>query len=856
VTRRQAADQVQRRLKRFVALVAAAAVVPLGWSLWEVLRDPTALGILPVLLAAVATVANAAIINVPVGSQINQVTPTSAVLLVCVCYLPGEWAILVATVGVVAAQTIQGKPPIKIVFNGGKDTLAVTAAVLVVRLIGLEPLAGTSASGRGLGLIVLAILAAALVYGVAEEILVSFVLARANGVPVHLRRMIPKEWNIRLAARCGSIVAAIVAYLLLRHNALSIVALPAVVYGLYISSAMRLRSKAERDAWQRLADATDEFNAVDLDAVLKTAVTRAPGLFPPTEEVEVEVLTHPRLARGTSSGLTYVGSPEVAPEVDADSFVITVPLETPELSGGPLGVLRLRAHRTFQLSEREQYTLRTFASALCTAIRNAQAFAETQRLADSHARAAAADPLTGLANRRRLHEYGADVLTVHPPQGVNALLLIDLNHFKEINDTLGHGAGDRVLIEVGERLAATAHPDDLVARLGGDEFAVLFVGIATPALAVPRAHAMLAALNPPVELDGMRISVEASGGVACATDLGADDGAEAGRQAMTELLRRADVAMYHAKRDGQRVAVYTLARDTADVGSLALGGDLARAIAEGQFTVNFQPIVDLGTGEVVAAEALARWRHPDRGNLAPNRFLDAVERSGQLPAFAAAVLDQALIALAEWSQAGFEIQVAVNVSPRSLLDPDFPAAVRERLEARDVPPGALVIELTESVTLSQLEVVDHVLTELRDMGVRLALDDFGTGYSSLATLARVPVHELKIDRSFVAGMESPTQLAVVRSTIELGRSLDLLVVAEGVESENQRQRLWELGCPTGQGHLFARPMPAAKLLAALQRGWDGRPGALAPSLHEAGAVIRMPAGRRARSTQHRLDQSG
>jgi EAL domain-containing protein (putative c-di-GMP-specific phosphodiesterase class I) len=268
-------------------------------------------------------------------------------------------------------------------------------------------------------------------------------------------------------------------------------------------------------------------------------------------------------------------------------------------------------------------------------------------------------------------------------------------------------------------------------------------------------------------------------------------------------------------------------------------------VAENEFTVNFQPIVNLATGEVIAAEALARWRHPDRGNLDPRRFLHAVERSGVLSAFAEAVLDQALLAACGWTDAGFELAVAVNVSPRSLLDRTFPSMVLDRLETRGFPPERLILELTETLTISQLDVVDQVLNELREAGVRLALDDFGTGYSSLSVLSRIPVHELKIDRAFVADMDSSTEAAaVVRSTVDLGRSLGLMVVAEGVESEPERQRLWELGCLAGQGHLFARPMPAGRLLAALRRGSGGRPGTIAPPLHEEGAVIRLPGQRR------------
>jgi predicted signal transduction protein with EAL and GGDEF domain len=388
---------------------------------------------------------------------------------------------------------------------------------------------------------------------------------------------------------------------------------------------------------------------------------------------------------------------------------------------------------------------------------------------------------------------------------------------------------------VAERIRKAAGPNDVVARLGGDEFAVLLTGLPAPAVAAHRADTVLAALYDPIELDGMRISVEASGGIAVAGGTGG----------MTELLRRADVAMYQAKRSGQRIATYARARDTADVGRLALGGDLPRAVAEHQFTVDFQPIVDLATGEVIAAEALARWHHPNRGNLDPRRFLDAVERSGLLPAFADAVLDLALVAGATWRDAGFDLPVAVNVSPRSLLDARFPGTVVARLRAHDMPADRLVLELTETLTISQLEVVDQVLGQLREAGIKLALDDFGTGYSSLSVLSRIPVHELKIDREFVRTMESSAEAAaVVRSTIDLARSLNLVVVAEGVESEPQRQALWELGCAAGQGHLFARPMAAGRLLAALHRGSGGRPGTLAPALHETGSVIRIPSSRR------------
>jgi EAL domain-containing protein (putative c-di-GMP-specific phosphodiesterase class I) len=300
--------------------------------------------------------------------------------------------------------------------------------------------------------------------------------------------------------------------------------------------------------------------------------------------------------------------------------------------------------------------------------------------------------------------------------------------------------------------------------------------------------------------------------------------------------------MYQAKRGGPRVVRYEPARDTADVAALMLGGDLPRAIAQREFTVSFQPIVDLASGKMISAEALARWHHPDRGDLDPRRFLAAVERSGLLPAFAEAVLDQALAAMLRWRAVGVDASVAVNASPRSLLDPTFPLMVRDRLAHYGVAGRDLIIELTETLTLTQVDLIGGVLRDLRDAGVRLALDDFGTRSSSLAMLAKVPFFELKIDRSFVSGMAtSPEALAVVRSTVELGRSLGRFVVAEGVERDDQRLVLWEMGCPGGQGHLFAKPMPIDVLMHVIENGVDGVVGRLYPPMHATlpGVVPRM-----------------
>ena len=835
--RRADTDETDRRLNRTVGLVVVVAAGWVVWALWTIARTSAEqhtswLRILGVAL--MLGLASRIVLHIRIKSSQQSVSVMDAVTLVGLALVPGPWLILITATVVSLVWVAKKVALIKILFNASKDIVVIGLSVAAAASLGL---AGPFAAHPD---DLPAIIVAALVIAIGDEIIAIPVIAMATGSPV--LKLFRDNLDVRLGGTVVRLALAIFAlYGLARFPTLVILA-PLVMVCLQIISANQVRARAERAAWQKLAQTTDEFNAVDLDNVLTAAVSRATDLFSPDEvEVQVNVPAVPnRLVRGDAKTIKYDGPQDQSPPRAGQ--LIEIPLESHDGSSG-VGALRLRFFGRVTLSEREQFTLRTFAAALCTAIRNAVAFAEAERLSAEHEHNATHDALTGLANRRQLYQVGAEILEHGPGDGQIGLLLIDLNHFKEVNDTLGHVAGDQVLAEVGRRLAGAAERGDMVARLGGDEFAVLFVGLPAPAVALPRARVILAALDHPMEIDKMRLVIEASAGVALAPSRGG----------IEELLRRADVAMYEAKRGGQPIALYARARDTADVGRLALTAELPRAVAEREFLVNFQPIVDLATGAVISTEALARWHHPDRGNLTPVRFLDSVERSGLLPAFSEAVLEQALRAASLWHAEGFDLPVAVNVSPRSLLDPDFPDVVAQWLHRIDVAPEVLTIELTESLTLSQLDVVDDVLCALRDLGVRLALDDFGTGYSSLATLARVPVHELKIDQTFVAAMDTtPADAAVVRSTIELGRSLDLLVVAEGVESEEQRRKLWEQGCPAGQGHLFGRPMPLHRLLAALRRGYAGKPATLAAPLHESGSVIRLPARRGLQGRQGEL----
>jgi diguanylate cyclase (GGDEF)-like protein len=424
-----------------------------------------------------------------------------------------------------------------------------------------------------------------------------------------------------------------------------------------------------------------------------------------------------------------------------------------------------------------------------------------QAAASSHQ--ALHDALTGLPNRELFADrLGQALRAADRELQPAALLLLDLDRFKDVNDTLGHHHGDQLLREVGARLKGTLRQVDTVARLGGDEFAVLVPG-ATAEGAAAVAEKARAALHQPLTIDGVMLDLDASIGIAVYPDHGND---------AAELLQHADVAMYAAKQAHAGFMVYDPGVDQHSPRRLALLGGLRRALERDELLLHYQPKADVQTGRVLGAEALVRWQHPDHGLLGPNEFIPLAERTGLIHPLTRWVLDAALRQAATWQRAGHELSVAVNVSTRCLLDPGFPDEVAERLRAWEVPAGSLVLEVTESAVMADPARALDVLGRLHAMGVRLALDDFGTGYSSMAYLKALPVDELKVDRSFVGEMvDSPSDTMIVRSTIDLGHNLGLRVVAEGVESQDAWRKLEALGCDTAQGYYLGRPMPAADL---------------------------------------------
>jgi len=414
------------------------------------------------------------------------------------------------------------------------------------------------------------------------------------------------------------------------------------------------------------------------------------------------------------------------------------------------------------------------------------------------------DALTDLPNRTLLrNEVDLAIATAASTDAQTALLILDLDRFKEVNDTLGHDHGDMLLCEVAARLSYALPPAAMISRLGGDEFGVLLPN-------TDRAHidthvaAMIASLREPFVLRGYRVEVDASVGIAVAPEHGTT---------FDVLFQHADVAMYVAKREGKGSNVYSADQDFHSPERLALMGELRHAIENQQLVLHYQPKVDCRNNQLLGVEALVRWPHAQRGLIAPDQFISLAEQTGLIGPLTQWVLRTALQQSREWRDRGMDVPVAVNLSTRNLHEANLVGVVEKALETYELPSSALVLEITESSLMANPDHALSVLTELSLAGVKIAVDDFGTGYSSLAYLKDLPVHELKIDRSFVKDMlQQPRNLAIVQSTVDLAHHLGMQVVAEGVEDQGTWELLGRVGCDMGQGYYLSRPVAADGIL--------------------------------------------
>ena len=782
------AGSLPRAVLAYVLSLAVVAALLFAASAGALVRHPIPVWWQLAVSVGLVLAATLAEFSIRLGSQRYQVVWTESALAVSLVLLPLPWVVPAFTAGVALAVATQRDWTIKTVFNLSMDT---AAAAVSVGLLGILHGPVNPDSPRDLVWVV----GAAILFGFLTYVATAVVLAlsqRTGLLSIFGHTLVPT-----LVSNAGNLAATTVVLVVVadrRPRARSCCrAAAAALRQVYLG---RVRAREERESWQGLLDATRAMADLDERVVLARAAGEATRLFG-ADGAEIE-LADGRLVRGDEQGVSYDGRPDGAPEREAGA-VLERPIGP---DAAPLGVLRLCFGDTVTLNDREQAMLGAVAAELHSALVNAAQHA-TARHEATH------DPLTGLLNRAGLIDRARDLLAGAVAAEVDAaVLLVHISGFREIVDTLGHAAGDAVLLHTARRLDAAVLPGELVARLEGDEFAVLLPKLTDPAQASHRADTLLGAVASPATIGGAGLTLTGVAGIAYSPR---------GEIALDELLRQAGVALHSVHSSVGRIDFYAPERDVRSVSRLVLASELRGALQDmAQLDLVYQPILDLNTGEAIAAEALVRWHHPARGPLAPEEFMPVVEHAGLLPDLTRRVLDIALGSAADWTRHGIGVPVAINVSPRTLLDRDFPGEVAAALSRHRVPAGRLSLEITETSVVSHLAVVDRVLDELRDLGVRLALDDFGTGWSSLSHLARLPVHEVKIAATFTERLlSSPQASAVVRGTLEIARALDLRVVAEGVNGAIHRATLVSLGCHAGQGDHFFPPLPADRIGPAL-----------------------------------------
>ncbi|MEV4344446.1 GGDEF domain-containing phosphodiesterase [Actinoplanes sp. NPDC049596] len=807
------------------AVAAAAAILAVLGMLLPIDR-PADRPLTPLVGAALAAVLVAAgqlaRLRFRLGRGFVSVSWGEAAFIIGFIVAPPGWLPAATLLGAVAAWALLAwweslRNVAEVVHLAASLTLGAAGASAVAGLIaGPSPVLSTRT--------VTGLIAGALTYLVVTFGLATLTLALhrdATATQILLRASYAK-----LPLVVGNVVVGLAAVAALVKGPFWLLAFPPALWLLQRTYRFHLRAEEERRMWEAFAAATATLPGGAEADVAEAGLRAALDVFG-ARRVEIEV-------RGRDGERRYA---EDGPGQDNAVAGLPGPAITRSMAvdGDLVGELTVWLSEPTLPVPRDEAAISAFGDALAGALHDAAARERVAELSKQAAWDTRHDRLTGLLDRTTLLGEGDQLLRSFDRHRNVALLLLDINDFREVNGTLGHRHGDEVLRLVAERLAETARDGELVARTGDDEFALLVPNVTTLTdssaprrdqpvplpIVLRRARELVEELGRPMEVSSVRLAVEVAVGVAVAP---------AGRVEVGELVRRASLALQQAKEQEVTVAAFDAAQDAVTTDGLALLAELKDALtADDQILLHLQPAVDLVTAAPTGVEALVRWQHPRRGQLSPNEFIPTVEHTELHTAFTRRVLDLALDAAGMWQAAGVDVPVSVNVPARSLLDPSFPAQVREALRRHHAPASRLVLEITESVAVSEERIVDDVLAELRDAGIQLSLDDFGTGYSSLSIVTRAPVDEIKIDRSFVDDMiESAAAGAVVRGAVELGARLGVRVVAEGVETTEQRAALIALGCPTAQGYHFCRPMPADRIVQALTQLNEATPTNIHP----------------------------
>jgi diguanylate cyclase (GGDEF)-like protein len=770
------------------------------------------------LYLALFIVAQGTLLTIEIRRQGLTVSLTEIPLVLALFYLPPLTLLGIRILAALVVQSRRRNTPVKLVFNIANVVAGNAAASLIV--YSFRPLSDTSPATW---LVLFAGVGAAVLSSVAAVIGVITLIHGGMSVRRVLRTATPSIVVGAINAAVGLIVLLAIrrsAWAVLLIAAMAVVLV--VVYRAYAQSLRQHKSLTEiYELTRAIAETREGGSLADaflgrvrelLHAEYATLWLPAQGRYPETllsarvdDEGLIDIAATPQSVRkrALDTGVTVVAGPKMGDDqlraelrTTGTKDAIVVPLRSGSAIVGCLEVAgRIGDYASF--GPDDVRLLETVAAHAAVAVENA-------RLVDRLAFDAYHDALTGLPNRRRMLAALEEAVKVRAPGEVVAVILFDVSGLRGVNEALGHAAGDKLLVEVARRLRIEAPTAALVGRVGGDEFAMTLRMPSTEE-AEELAAELRRKLQNKMEFGSLTLDVDTAVGVAVHPDHGSEPAA---------LLQRADVATHVAKSMSSGVQVFHLALESRSARRLGLAGDLRRALDNGELEVVFQPKVTLGTRQLVGVECLARWEHSAHGSVAPEDFVAVAEHIGQLGQLNETVLREGLRRCREWSDASRPLNVAVNLSARTLLDPDFPDRVAALLQEYGVAPGQLTLEMTEAGIASEWDRPLPTLRRLHDLGVRLAVDDFGSGNSSLSHLRRLPVDELKIDRTFVQGMATdPGDLAIVRAVVGLSRQFGLTVVAEGVESELTLTLLEEIGCDIGQGFLFSRPLSYDRLEA-------------------------------------------
>ena len=782
---------VIQRVRVWLLVLGLAAGAAFAWLLAWGDRAPLAAPAhgtaLWVALTAAFVVTDTNMVHVNVGRHAHSFTFSFVPLVLGLFELTPTQLLSARVVGAATGLLLLRRPPVKIAFNLAQIGLGLGLASLAwTRIASRDAMSMQTWSAAVVALLVVAVV---------SSLTITAVIA-VDGAQ-HPLAMFGRTLVTDIATAVAQTAFALVALTVARVNVWGLWALCVIAGYLVLAQRAQVLLQKRHGALERLNDVAGRLGRdlhSDLVAreVLLGAVRALNGAA-----AELDLLDD---VSGGTKTLRYDGNDVVVsqPQPPADGDV-SVPLTAHGRVIGHLRVTGSTAVASFGDDERQ--LLSALAQHASTALANGKLADELRLRVSENERQATHDSLTNLPNRLMFERVTNQMLANGRQL---AVLLLDLDRFKDVNDTLGHAAGDALLTDVGSRLRAAVPEALCIARLGGDEFTVLLTDV-DEATAVRAAEAARETLLHPLQVNSVDVSVDASVGVALAPTHGTS---------CDELLRHADVAMYASKSGRGIVTVYDDSIDHNDPSRLGLVAELREAISAGGLQLHYQPKIALADpAGSVSVEALSRWIHPTRGFIPPDEFIAIAEQTGLITPLTDWVVTTALAQCRDWLDQGADVSISVNVSARVLRDPEFPARLATALAAARVPASRLTLEITETAIMDDVEHTVDVLWELRRAGVKLSIDDLGVGQSSLAYLKRLPVHEVKIDKSFVMSMvDDPDDDAIVCAVVGLAHRLGMTIVAEGVETDRIRDRLVEIDCDVAQGYWYSRPIPAADVL--------------------------------------------